>query len=268
MPFFRADEESLSERFLARGYVIAPAEDRSALDRIRDFVAERSAQFLGIALPDDRQAFLDGIGPHIADAGQLNDLRLAVIDALVNAPWFREAYFATGRSVIERIIGNELAMQRGIGFSIQLPEDTSSTLPLHSDAWSEDSPFEAVLWIPLVDVRATKSMFILPRDRDDRWRGRMHEFAGGTVDEFYAALHHDVEFLDIPYGNVLLFTHTVMHGNLVNREPTARWSMNIRFKSLFTPYSDKKLGDFFDPITLRAASRIGMQYRLPGGFGE
>jgi sporadic carbohydrate cluster 2OG-Fe(II) oxygenase len=159
-------------------------------------------------------------------------------------------------------------MQRGVGFSVQLPDDGSSTLPLHSDAWSEDSPFEVVLWIPFVDVSATKSMFVLPRNRDDKWRGRMHEFAGRTVDEFYAALHDDVEFLDIPYGNVLLFTHTIMHGNLVNREPTTRWSMNVRFKSLFTPYSDKKLGDFFDPITLRAASRIGMQYRLPDGFSE
>ena len=49
-------------------------------------------------------------------------------------------------------------------------------------------------------------------------------------------------------------------------ETTARWSMNIRFKGLFTPYSDKKLGDFFDPVTLRAASRIGIDYRLPTGF--
>lgn len=266
MPFFRDDEECLSAQFLTRGFIVAPAEDPAALDRIRDFVAERAAAFLALPKPADSGAFLDGIAPYTGNADRLNDLRLAVIDALINAPWFREAYFACGRGLIERIVGNELAMQRGIGFSIQLPEDRSSTLPLHSDAWSEDSPFEVVLWIPLVDVSATKSMFVLPRERDDAWRGRMHEFAGKTVDEFYAALHDDVEFLDIPYGNVLLFTHTIMHGNLVNHEPTTRWSMNVRFKSLFTPYSDKKLGDFFDPITLRAASRVGMQYRLPDGF--
>jgi len=268
MPFFRDDEERLSARFLEHGYVIAPAEDRAALDRIRDFVADRTAAFLHLPAPVDRDAFLNGIAPHVGDPQRLNDLRLAVIDALLETPWFREAYFACGRSVIERIVGNELAMQRSIGFSIQLPGDRSSTLPLHSDAWSEDSPFEVVLWIPLVDVRATKGMFVLPRHRDDAWRSRMHEFAGRTVDEFYEALRDEVEFLDIPYGNVLLFTHTIMHGNLVNREPAARWSMNVRFKSLFTPYSDKKLGDFFDPITLRAASRVGMHYRLPEGFDD
>jgi hypothetical protein len=44
--------------------------------------------------------------------------------------------------------------------------------------------------------------------------------------------------------------------------------MNVRFKGLFMPYSDKRLGDFFEPITIRAATRVGMAYRLPGGFTE
>ena len=53
-----------------------------------------------------------------------------------------------------------------------------------------------------------------------------------------------------------------------NAERTARWSMNVRFKGLFTPYADKQLGDFFTPITLRPASRIGLRYQLPSGFDE
>jgi sporadic carbohydrate cluster 2OG-Fe(II) oxygenase len=264
--FYRTDDERLSQAFLEHGYVIAPAQDRAALDRIRDFIVERSAAFLGQPIPADAAAFLETIGERVTDAVRLNDLRLAVIDGLTAAPWFREAYFACGRAVLESLVGNELAMQRGIGFSIQLPEDTSSVLPLHSDAWSEDSPFEVVLWIPFVDVAATQSMFILRREHDLAWRARMHEFAAKSVDELFTTLERDVEYLTIPYGNVLCFTHTLMHGNRVNHEATARWSINVRFKGLFTPYSDKKLGDFFDPITLRPASRIGIDYRLPTGF--
>ena len=52
-------------------------------------------------------------------------------------------------------------------------------------------------------------------------------------------------------------------GNIVNTENETRWSMNCRFKSVFTPYGDKKLGEFFEPITLRAASKTGMEYKLP-----
>jgi len=103
-------------------------------------------------------------------------------------------------------------------------------------------------------------------ERDAAWRERMHEFRGRSVDQFFGALEADADYLTIPYGNVLCFTHTLMHGNRMNVEPSARWSLNVRFKGLFTPYSDKKLGDFFDPITLRPASRIGIDYRLPAGF--
>jgi len=60
-------------------------------------------------------------------------LRLAIIEGLASADWFRAAYFATARKLIESIVGNELAMQRSLGLSIQLPQDESSLLPLHSD---------------------------------------------------------------------------------------------------------------------------------------
>jgi sporadic carbohydrate cluster 2OG-Fe(II) oxygenase len=77
-----------------------------------------------------------------------------------------------------------------------------------------------------------------------------------------------MRWLDIRYGDVLVFSHTVMHGNRMNLEASTRWSLNVRFKALFTPYSDKRLGEFFEPLTIRPASRIGMTYALPKGFEE
>jgi sporadic carbohydrate cluster 2OG-Fe(II) oxygenase len=263
---FLHDEAALCAAFTTKGYVIVPAEDRAALDRIRDFVAAVAAQFLALPPPDDARRFLDELGPALADATTQNDLRLAIIDALLGASWFHDAYVACGRRTLETLVGNELAMQRGVGFSIQVPDDESAVLPLHSDVWSEDSPFEVVLWIPLVDVTRTKAMFALPLDRDTAWRERLATFADAGVEAFFRAVESDVEFLTVPYGHVLCFTHTMMHGNRTNRESTTRWSLNVRFKGLFTPYSDKKLGDFFMPLGLRPASRIGLQYRLPPGF--
>ena len=59
-----------------------------------------------------------------------------------------------------------------------------------------------------------------------------------------------------------------MHGNRVNQEPGTRWSFNARFKGLFAPYGDKRLGEFFEPVTLRAATRMGMDYAPLDGFDE
>jgi len=62
---------------------------------------------------------------------------------------------------------------------------------------------------------------------------------------------------------LLIFDQSIPHGNVVNNTKETRWSMNCRFKSVFSPYGDKKLGDFFDPISLKAATKMGMGYVEP-----
>ena len=62
---------------------------------------------------------------------------------------------------------------------------------------------------------------------------------------------------------MLIFNQALPHGNIVNNEKETRWSMNCRFKSVFSPYGDKKLGEFFEPITLRVTSELAIKYNLP-----
>ena len=64
-------------------------------------------------------------------------------------------------------------MQRRINLSIQMPADDSSLLATHSDVWSGDSPFEVVVWVPLVDVFRTKSMYLLPPSVNGEMQDRM-----------------------------------------------------------------------------------------------
>ena len=49
----------------------------------------------------------------------------------------------------------------------------------------------------------------------------------------------------------------------LNKEEETRWSLNCRFKGVFSPYSDKKIGEFFEPITLRKVSELAIDYNLP-----
>lgn len=264
--FERPEEKALADRFLGEGHVILPAEDRAALARIRGLAAAVAGRELGEAPPDDPGPFLDRIHERI-DPARLNDFRLAVIAGMNAEPWLRPAYFATARSALEVLVGNELAMQRRLNLSIQLPGDDSSLLPVHADVWSGDSPFEVVLWLPLVDCYRTRSMFLLPPAANAAMAARLHEFAGRGVEALYRAIEADLVWLEVPCGQVLLFNQNLAHGNRVNREADSRWSMNGRFKGVFTPYAGKRLGEFFEPITLRPASRIGLAHALPRGFG-
>lgn len=252
---------ALGERFLTNGHVILPVEDRAALERLRGRVAQLAATHLGLGEPADIATFLGTIHQHV-DAQGLNALRLAVIDGINAEPWARPSYFAAARRAIESLVGNELAMQLRLNLSIQLPGDSSSLLPVHADTWNGDSPYEVVLWLPLVDCRGSMSMFLLPPEADSRYAHQMTRHP--SSEDLFRAIEPDLKWLEMDYGQALLFSQNLMHGNRVNTEQTTRWSFNCRFKGLFTPYADKRLGDFFEPITMRPATRLGAAYRLPG----
>src|SRR5690606_41635520 len=139
-----------SRSFLEQGHLVVPAEDAGALDRIRSFIVDRAASELAVETVDDPQAFLDGIHERVSPL-ELNRLRLTLINELNRQPWLRVTYFRLAQRTLSTLVGNELAMQRRVNLSIQMPDDDSSLLPVHADVWDGDSPFEVVLWVPLVD---------------------------------------------------------------------------------------------------------------------
>ena len=176
---------------------------------------------------------------------------------------FREQYFNLARPYLYTLVGNELSMQLRINLSIQFPGDESSLIPVHADTWSGDSPFEVVVWTPLVDCYGSKSMYILRPEQNKRIEKTFDLRTGDSSENLYQSISNEVKWLEVKYGEVMIFNQALPHGNRVNTENETRWSMNCRFKSVFTPYGDKKLGEFFEPVTLRAASKTGMDFKLP-----
>ena len=164
---------------------------------------------------------------------------------------------------IEAIAGNELAMQKKVNLSIQLPKDDSSLLAVHSDVWAGDSPFEIVVWLPLVNCFKTKTMYILPPNKNNKFNKQVSKFRYSDNEKVYQLIKKDIKWIKINYGQVLSFNQSLPHGNRVNKENETRWSLNCRFKNTITPYGDKKIGEFFEPITLRTISELGLKYKLP-----
>ncbi len=259
--FLPPDEQEIAARFLTDGYIVSDVECPDRLDRIRGRIALEAATYLESQLADTRH-FLNFIHKNIPPEG-LNEFRLQIIKKINELDWIRPSYFNLAREWLASVVGNELAMQLRLNLSIQLPGDNSSLLSVHADSWSGDSPFEVVLWVPLVDCYRTKSMYLLPPEPTNALHKRFGNYRGKSNLDLYQDIKKDVVWMDIPYGKFLLFNQNLPHGNCVNDENETRWSINCRFKSLFSPYGDKKLGEFFEPITLRPASTIGIQYDYP-----
>lgn len=265
--FFRPEEKALADAFLRDGYLIRSVEDKPALNRMTSFLADAAANALNVKVAGDPVAFLNGITAHISPK-ELNEFRLHVIGAVNRQAWFRESYFSIARTAIETLVGNELAMQRNLNLSIQIPHDDSSLLPIHADVFNGDSPYEVVLWLPFVDCFGSKSMFILPPGPNNDLQSRMVEFENARSEDLFLASEKDLQWLRVSHGQFLIFSQNLFHGNRVNTETETRWSMNCRFKNLLSPYADKKLGEFFEPITVRPATRLGLDFEPPEAFSE
>lgn len=263
--FISGEDGALGAAFLRDGYVVDQVEDMHSLARIRDRLAALAAAELGKAAPDAPQDFLDSIHK-LVPIKKLNEFRVGLIGKINAESWVREAYYRLAEKALHALVGNELAMQRRVNLSIQLPDDESSLLPAHADTWSGDSPFEVVLWLPMVDCFDTKSMFVLPPEVNARIAPSLAKYEGEGIEALFREHESEFRYLTVNYGQYLLFDQNLIHGNRINREKTTRWTFNCRFKGLFTPYADKKLGEFFEPITLRPATRLGLNHRPPGNF--
>jgi sporadic carbohydrate cluster 2OG-Fe(II) oxygenase len=260
--FLTDTEQVLSTEYLSQGYVIRPVADVEALQWMR----AQFVRLVGDALGTQLNGTADDVLNHIhrqVPVAELNTFRLKIIRDFNAMEEFRQMYFRVARPYLETLVGNELAMQLRVNLSIQFPGDDGSLLPVHADTWSGDSPFEVVVWLPLVDCYRTKAMYILPPMAAAELSHQFVERAGNSSEDLYRSIQDEVKWLEVRYGEVLVFDQALPHGNRVNQESETRWSMNCRFKGVFTPYGDKKIGEFFEPITLRAASKTGMAYRLP-----
>jgi len=258
MNFLTSVEDKLSKRFINNGYIINKVHQIDSLAFINKLIIDNVKNILSIK----RNINLNFLHKFVS-IKELNSFRLSLIYNINKNPKFRYHYFNLARDNIYVLAGNELMMQKNINLSIQFPNDDSSLLPVHSDVWSGDSAYEINLWLPLVRCYRSKSMYILEPKFNKNFEKQILKKKYISSKNIYKLIKKKVTWIDIKYGQYLLFNQALPHGNIVNIEKETRISMNCRFKSLYSPYGDKKIGEFFLPITTRAISEIGQSFRYP-----
>jgi sporadic carbohydrate cluster 2OG-Fe(II) oxygenase len=143
------------------------------------------------------------------------------------------------------ILGPDLQVQSKINLSIQIPLDENSILPGHSDSWSADTPFQINMWIPLTDAHDTNSMFILDNSYSLKVFSQISKNKNVKIKK--PSINN---FVNIKYGNFLIFNPSSLHGNVLNKTKFTRVSLNLRFKSIFSPepneyHHDRKYGTYY-----------------------
>jgi sporadic carbohydrate cluster 2OG-Fe(II) oxygenase len=258
MNFLNKEEKKKTKIFLETGYIISKVENISSLKYISSLISKSINQQLKKKISLNLNKTHQKISIE-----ELNNFRLGIINKINKDKLLRYHYFNIAREALYVLAGNELMMQKNINLSIQFPNDNSSLLPIHSDVWSGDSAYEINLWVPLVNCYKTKSMYILEQNDYANFKKKMQKNKYSSSKDIFKLVKNKVRWLNVDYGQFLIFNQALPHGNVVNIEKETRWSMNCRFKSFFSPYGDKKVGEFFLPITTRAISEIGMNFEYP-----
>lgn len=254
--------------FYKKGYIIGEIEDKNCFKKIENEITKITLKFL--KKKEKPSNFLKNLHTYI-DYEKINSLRVNVYKQLNQKKWFREAYFSLAKNRIKDIVGDELAMQNNVNFSFQLPNDRTSQLSMHADSLSGESMFQVVLWVPLMDVQKTSSMYVLSKKESLKNIKNLVKFEKEGMYKIYINNKKKLIFLSLKKNQFLLFSPNLLHGNIINEEKSTRVSMNCRFKNLFSPYNKKnhfgkRLGYFYSPLNIKPATQFSLDFHIPNEF--
>lgn len=188
-------------------------------------------------------------------SSNLNELRMRLIKDLSAYNGIHELIWELSNGWLPKLMGeSDISVQKIINTSIQLPHDSSSILPLHSDVLAGNSPYEVIMWFPFMNVVTTSSFYILPLERSLKY------YQDGVFQSREEIFEKEKEFLiwpELQKGEGILFSTGLLHGNVVNETINTRVSCNVRFKSTFSPYNKKRPSDYFTLLRRSALSMIG-----------
>jgi len=196
----------------------------------------------------------------------LNEFRLQIVDIINNDKNCSDNYYLAAKEGLDLLVGNEIAMQKKLNFSVQMPNDKDSRLPMHSDIYAGESPFEVVVWIPLMNVQnSSHAMFITNPKHNKIINGEVTYGSNTTIDKIYKKHKKKFKFIKINFGQILIFSPILLHGNIINKTDITRVSLNCRFKSLLSPFdvfskTHRNIPHFFKPLTTKALTKVGFNF--------
>ncbi len=247
--------------FQQRGFAVFPADDRPALEELRRQIFEPARRIFEHEGQDPAR-FFDEFHTQNITGTRLNELRMQLIRHCTEHVDSGSLIFKAFESSLLRLLGPDLLVQKNTNLVIQPPGDPNPT-ELHRDA-PANSPYELVVWLPLADCYGTKSMYVLDYAQT---REALVRLAGNPADweGFEAECLRKAEQAEVPFGTALMFWTGLFHGSNVNQEKETRWSLNMRYKNLFSPSGRKDPFEFFRLFRVSPLAAMGLEFQKAEG---
>lgn len=245
-----------TEKFLKTGYQILEAANLEPLNRLREEFFLKAKELVGYN-GSDLEDFFDNFHRYELRGSPLNDVRMGLINYSTKDLDVPGAIFDAFADPITELIGPDIVTQKTVNLVIQQPGDPDG-VPTHTDS-PGNSPFEIIVWLPFVNVHGTKSMYMLDRTVSKDALVKFKNPDTGYLD-YKSFAETEGTNLEVPFGSACLFWPGLVHGVHINAETETRWSLNQRYKNLFSPIGHKGLSEYFDLFRLSPLSRMALEY--------
>ena len=216
--------------FIKKGYSIIKLSNDRDINELHQFVISYLRKKVSKQIKNN----LNKLNNYL-NIENVNAIRLDLYKHLNKSKRFQEIYFKLFQPYLSKLIGEDISKQKKINLNIQLPNDYNSTLDLHSDTFAGESPYEVITWLPLSTVYKTNSMYVFPLNISKKIVSKIKKYNKVGTDKILKDYKKNLKFLKINFGEILIFSANLMHGNKVNLTKDSRLSLNCRFKNSFSP---------------------------------
>ena len=151
--------KNASAEFIEEGYVVGKVHDHKSFKKILEIVKHGIQDSCGCVVPN-----LEDLH-HVISKDEINKVRVSAYNVLNNSEAIINEYYQIFKPYINELIGSDLASQDKINLSIQLPNDETSLVGLHTDTSSGQSEFELVCWLPLTRAYKSNSLYIFNKHK-------------------------------------------------------------------------------------------------------
>ena len=177
----------------------------------------------------------------------INELRIKAFRSINLIDDWKKKLLNLIKPNIYEILGLDLAIQKKLNLSIQMPGDKNSILEKHIDLRTGDSPFQRVIWIPITEAFGTNAMYM-------------------------ANSNDDYEPINIGFGKILIFDPNTQHGNVENTTTKTRISINVRVKNWFSPdqasdVPDRQFGVYYEDLCFSESTLRSFNYLKERNYG-
>jgi len=145
-----------------------------------------------------------------------------------------------------------------VNLVIQRPKDQDNS-ELHRD-FPSNSGFELVIWLPLVDCSTSMSLYLVDRKESSGIAKALKDTDGSDWQTVKDRVESNPPFVEVKFGECLIFLTPLFHGSKVHYENSTRFSFNFRMKPLFAPSGLKDPYSFWEIFSTSEFTKLALSY--------